>query len=263
MTPEELLASLGIRTSSAPVEASRSLSAHLDAMAALNLSPSHEEFIDGLFASEEVAVEVLSSNPERLIVSMKQAASFLAAFGESNSLVFDFGGGPGLVSFWSAQKFPRAKFCVVERSAKCIQIGTQWKARLSLSNVDFHRDAESMNLSNLGKFNLVLVEYVFSLLPASDEDEVELRNLVETALRTLRPILASDATCQIRFGGYCPTGLAILLEEMDRGGFKLDLDNCNSGHWGTTLTVCPTELSTGFGMIEDRVMELMEVLSLG
>jgi hypothetical protein len=144
------------------------------------------EMIDLLFADEQMALETLGNNFDRLAFSMDRIANGPAFSGDSHTVrTCELGGGTGLISMFLLIT-GKSGFCeVIDRAAQPLAIGKSWAAKLGLANISFRQASYAdLQASGTADFDFVFAEHALDFDPKTEKD---LNPLEPNGLRSIIP----------------------------------------------------------------------------
>ncbi len=81
------------------------------------------------FMTPEIACKFLATDIPRLLQVLENI-EFLDIIPSSATHIAEIGGGPGIVSLWLAQKYPKIEFKVYDYAENPLKIGQKWARKL-------------------------------------------------------------------------------------------------------------------------------------
>jgi len=121
--------------------------------------------MDLLFADEQMAMETLGSNFDRLANSIDRIANSTAFNHQAQQVrAVELGGGPGLISMYLLA-CRRYAFCeVIDRALQPLEIGKKWAAELGLANISFRQASYAdLHASGTSDFDFAFAEHALDL----------------------------------------------------------------------------------------------------
>lgn len=207
--------------------------------------------MDLLFADEQMAIETLGSNFDRLANSMERIANTPALKNQSQPVrAVELGGGTGVITMYLLA-CGRCVFCeVIDRAAQPLAIGKRWAANLGLANISF-RQASYADLQASGSpdFDFAFAEHALDLdldsenrlnpleLPKTPVLPAAYSQLVEAMHRVLKP----NGSGLIGSGTATPSALAALCAALRTNKLAIDW-RLTSNRDGLQLYVRPNAL---------------------
>jgi hypothetical protein len=189
--------------------------------------------INPLFIDEELAIETLGSNFDRLANSMERVESSPVFKKRKVERVCDLGGGTGIIGMWLT-KSGKCGFCdIVDHAESPLAIGKIWAERCSLQGIAFtHTSYAALAASAPHDFDFVFVErgidlgYVPKNSELADASSDESQGLFVTRYRELAGALSSllRANGVALIGGGLPTpdSLSLLCTALREHGMIID-----------------------------------------
>jgi hypothetical protein len=186
-----------------------------------------------LFVDEEIAVETLRGNFDRLANSMERVESSPVFKKGKLERVCDLGGGTGIIGMWLA-KNGKCGFCeVVDHAEKPLAIGRKWAEKCSIQGVEFkHASYAALAAAGSHDFDFVFAEHGVDLgfvpqspdLPAAPSDENVssfLKRYLELA-GAFSGLLGADAVGLIGGSTLTPESLSLLCKALRQHQLTID-----------------------------------------
>ena len=207
------------------------------------------EQMNPFFIDEELAVETLGSNFDRLANSMERVGSSPVFKKGKIERVCELGGGTGIVGMWLT-KNGKCEFCdVIDHAENPLTIGRIWADRCSLQRIAFtHTSYAALALSGSHDFDFVFAEHGIDLgyLPKNSEladapgdgsEALFVKRYRELA-GALSSLLHTNGVGLIGGGSPTPDSLSLLCTVLREHGMIVDWKLSSNEH-GLMLYVRP------------------------
>lgn len=201
------------------------------------------------FIDEEIAIETLGGNFDRLANSMERLESSPVFKKGKLDRICDLGGGTGIIGMWLT-KNGKCAFCeVVDHAENPLAVGQKWAERLSIQGLQFKRASYAgFAVAGTHDFDFVFAEHAVDLgyvpqnpdLPDTSGDETEssfLKRYSELA-GAFSSSLRSGGVGVIGGGTLTPDSLSLLCKALREQQLTIDW-KLSSNERGLQLYIRP------------------------